>query len=279
VRHAVILVSLAACGRFDFGVHADGALDALPLAGVDTSIAQAYPTAVLEDHPLAYYRLDEASEMTAAVDVSGHANHGSFDLSAGGTATFATEGALVAGADLDPALRLTGDGNSGGGGVSNLRIPTTVFPWAADFTVEGWLKPRAPAPFGWNSEFFVAEHYGVSGFRTGWTIDLTPTLWTTEAGGSSTVLATMPLGLGVWNHLVITKAGSGVSIYVNGALAAQASIDYVAPSTMQTIETCFGACHGMPSDGVFDEVAIYDYALPVARIIAHRDVALGLGSQ
>ena len=31
----------------------------------------------------------------------------------------------------------------------------------------------------------------------------------------------------------------------------------------------FGAFHGMPSANQFDKVAIYDYALPAARIAAH----------
>ncbi len=279
MRLAVILVSLAACGRFDFGARADGALDALPLAAIDTSIAQAYPAAVLADHPLAYYRLDEASDTLAAADVSGHANHGSYELSSGGTATFATGGALVADADLDPALLLTGDGNSGGGGVSGMRIPAAIFPSAGDFTVEGWINPRSRPPTGWNDAFFMFEHHMVSGFRIGWTFDLAPELWTTEAGGSSSVYATTPLFLGAWNHLVITKAGGAVSIYVNGALSIQAMVDYVAPSPQELVENCFGACHGMPSDGVFDEVAIYDYALSIARVIAHHDIALGLAGQ
>ena len=277
MRSAVILVSLAACGRFDFGVHTDGALDAPPLAAVDTPIAQAYPAAVLDDHPLVYYRLDEASDTVAAVDVSGHANHGSYDLSSGGTATFATGGALVA--DLDPALRLTGDGNSGSGGISNVRIPAANFPSAGDFTVEGWIEPRSRPPSGFNDAFFLLEHYQVSGFRIGWTFDLSPEFWTTEAGGSSSIIATTPLDLGAWNHLVITKAGGAVSIYINGALSVQATVDYVTPSAQEVVDTCFGACHGMPTDGVFDEVAIYDHALPVARIIAHHEIALGLAGQ
>jgi len=34
----------------------------------------------------------------------------------------------------------------------------------------------------------------------------------------------------------------------------------------------------MPSDGVFDELAIYDYALPQARVTAHYATGTGRAS-
>ena len=80
VRRLCLLVSLAACGRVDFGAHPDGT----PLPAVDTSLAEAYPMVILGEHPVAYYRVDEASAAVAAVDVSGHADHGSYFVITGG---------------------------------------------------------------------------------------------------------------------------------------------------------------------------------------------------
>ncbi len=274
MRPAVVLLSLAACGRLDFGAHP---ADSPPLAPIDTSVANVYPMAVLEDHPLAYYRLDEATAATAAVDVSGHGNHAAYDIDFGGTGSFTVTGAILA--DSDPAVRLDAGGNYGSGGVANVVLPGTVFPWAGEFTIEGWIQPLAAPPQNASASFFVWEHYLHDGFRTGWSEALAPQLWTSESGRDSFVDGTIPLALGAWNHLVFTKRGTSVSIYVDGALSIEATIDYAVPDNDNADdENCFGACHGMPSDGVFDELAIYDYALPAARIVAHYNIATGRAS-
>lgn len=266
-----MLVSLAGCGRFDFGAHLDGT----PSPAVDTSLAQAYPMMILAEHPIAYYRLDEASSAVAAVDVSGHANHGGYIIT-GGTGSFMTTGALVADADFDPAVSFQGGGNPGDRGSASVVPPETVFPWDGDFSVEGWIQPHSLPPTGWHDSFFVSEVYLVSGFRSGWTIDLEPVFWTDEAGGSTSIEGMVPLGLGSWNHLVITKSGTTVTMFVNGVLSAQGSAVYNPPAADDSrLELCFGACHGMPSDGVFDELAIYDYALPQARVTAHYATGTG----
>ncbi len=231
---------------------------------------------ILAEHPVAYYRLDEASSAVAAVDVSGHANHGGYFIITGGTGTFTTTGALVADADLDPAVSFQGGGNPGNGGIACVAPPGTVFPWDGDFSVEGWIQPTSLPPTGWNDSFFLWEDHLVSGFRSGWTIDLEPIFWTYEAGGTTSIEGTVPLVLGSWNHLVVTKSGTTVTMFVNGVLSAQASAVYNPPAADDAqLESCFGACHGMPSDGVFDELAIYDYALPQARVTAHYNTGTG----
>jgi hypothetical protein len=247
------LVAASACGRVGF--------DALPSAPDAPPLP--YNETVLLDHPVAYYRLDEPSGMVAT-DSSGHGNDGTYTTSLGGSLSYGRPGALLG--DADASLGMSGDGNPGIGGEARLDLPFD--PFGADFTIEVWLDPLAAPTMSYDSSIFVYEQYLVSGFRTGWTDQMLPEIWTNQTGGTADVRSATPLVIGQWHHVVMTKAGGTATIYLQGAVVAAGALDYVAPAASGT-QNCLGACEGLPSMGVFDELAIYDYALPAARIAAH----------
>src|SRR5262245_44867665 len=138
----MLVAACCACGRIGFDAN-----------GLDAP-ARSYAETVLEDAPLAYYRLDEAGGGIAA-DSSGHGNDGRL-LTTGGTIVFGQSGALTDGTSL--AAHFTGQGQAGDLSSAELQPPMTVFPWIGDFTIEGWLRPGLP-PGGWRSLFFVAEDW------------------------------------------------------------------------------------------------------------------------
>jgi Concanavalin A-like lectin/glucanases superfamily len=276
VRFALLFV-IAACGRLGFGseqVTADGTAEII-LPPIDTDISTSYAMAVLEDHPTAYYRLDENAG-TVAVDASGNGHHAELTTFMGGTINYADPGALAM--DPDPAISLSGLGNAGppesGANVSMPKTMTAV--WSGDWTVEGWIRPQVP-PGGWPDALFIWEDYMTSGFRIGWTGDMQLKFWTYEGGANTELDGTVPLSVGMWNHVVVTKQGSTVTIYLDSQTVALGAVTYVDPTN--AAENCIGACHGLPAEGTYDELAIYDHALPQARITMHWAIGAGLATQ
>ncbi|MDB4952633.1 MAG: hypothetical protein JWO36_202 [Myxococcales bacterium] len=246
-----MIVLLGACGRLDFAT--TQSLDAAP---------ETYPLAVLADHPVVYLRLDDTGGMVAS-DATGLGRDGRYSVQ-GGTLVYGLAGAL---GGTDHAVSMTGDGNSGPNLVARVALPTSVYPWAGDFTIEFFVRPDAPPPIGWKNALFLWEDFRLSGFRTGWTINYLPELWTDEAGGTATITSTTPLVAGAWNHIAYTKHGNNVSIYLGGTLVAEGAIDYNVPPP--DADNCLGSCHGMPSSGAFDELAIYGSALTAQQIQVH----------
>ncbi|MBA3541588.1 MAG: LamG domain-containing protein [Deltaproteobacteria bacterium] len=262
----VVLVSLVSlvlvgCGRFGFDP-GTGTLDAAPR---DAPPAGSYSAEVLADEPRVYYRLNEPAGDLVTFDASGNGFDGDYYID-GGTLTLGTVGAIVS--ETDTAVRLVGGGNLDGT-VSRVRFPPEAASWDADFTIEGWVRPELPPPMGWNSAFVIWEDYQVSGFRTGWNVNLVPVFWTDQGGvqsGIDSLTATTPLTENAWNHLIFTRMGGTVTIYLNGVSAAVGLVDFIRPGTAVN---CVGSDQGVPSNATFDEVALYPHALTAARVAAH----------
>jgi hypothetical protein len=223
---------------------------------------------VESDNPVAYLRLDE-SMGTVAIDRSGHGNNGLYQLDTCATISYGIAGALVG--DPDPAIAVSADGNLGNGCVAEVTLPAAFDPFTGDFTVEQWVEPAQVPPGGMMFSIFLFEDYLIAGFRIGWSWEMFPAMWTSQGGGTSSVVGTTALAMDAWSHVVVTKAGTQVTIYLQGAMVAQAAVVYVTPST--AADNCLGGCHGMPSFGAFDELAIYDYALSPERVAAHYAAA------
>jgi len=73
-----------------------------------------------------------------------------------------------------------------------------------------------------------------------------------------------------WSHLVMTKAGSTLTLYVNGAAVATTTVAGIVNTSTGIL--AIGRTGGSSTDyfnGQIDEVAVYPIALPAARIYAH----------
>lgn len=264
------LLAVAGCGRLGFDSGADLAHDAAG-ASVDAAARRSYVAEVLADAPHAYYRLGEASG-DVAVDSSGHGLDAGYERTLDGVVAYGESGAIAG--DDDTAVYLQGLGNADDvnpGSRGNVWLPPEAFAFAGDFTVEAWIQPRGVSPDGWRSALFIWEDYEDRGFRTGVTDAFELELWTSEAGlamGPTTSQRTGPiLQDGAWQHVAFVRTSAAVTIYVDGAAVLSGALDMLLPTPAD--ERGFGAFHGMPSTLAFDEVALYDYALPAARIAAH----------
>jgi hypothetical protein len=247
-----------------------------------------YSEAVLDDAPLAYFRLNDPERTNVTF------NAGS--LGATGNATnlnVRPVGGVLAGAVNYSAFF------NGAGARAIVPFDASLNPASSEsFTIEAWFNTSvevtdAPGPAP------LMNRYSYSGVnRQGWVyFQRSPTTgWNfrmySGAGSSVSVdvtgQATNPGAgqAGTWNHVVTTWNGSvgQATMYVNGEQVAQsaAGLDYAANTDDHPASEAVNGPAGLgigaynntepgsnPFHGKIDEVAFYDVLLSPARILAH----------
>lgn len=227
-----------------------------PAGQLDSSAAggSAYARAVLADAPILYLRFSESSGVRAA-DSSGQKK----DVVISGGPTRGRP-SLIAG-DPDPAV--------GMGATAQLLLDAVYdFPLAAAFTYELWVRPTAYGDLISN-QVNRPELYG-----TGLSFDpQLPFVRFERWGGTILRFAhaedAVP-ALGAVHHVVAVNTPTRPVLFVNGVRwegkLSSSSAPLPSPSAL-------AVASGVKGD--IDELAIYDKALPDARILAHY--ALGRG--
>ncbi len=212
---------------------------------------RAYADEVLADAPLAYWRFDETSGSTV-VDATGKTTPGNLQ----GTPKLGEPGL---GAGSRYSIRF--DGKSGV--ATPLVIPDDAF------TLEAIVQPASFPRY--ESGIFCSETFKVNGFRMGVINNAIFRFWTDESGGAGNVQTNdRTAALGVKVHVAVTKEGSVVKIYLNGALGGQGTVTMVPSPTQLTIAT---TNLSNPFDGQIDEPAVYGVALSEQRILGHARAA------
>jgi Concanavalin A-like lectin/glucanases superfamily len=240
---------------------------AIVLFGLPAANAASYPATVLQDNPIAYYRLEETSGTTA------------FDSSASGAyaGTYNVDGAY-------PQLGQPGiDTNSiSVSATANAYVSAGYYP---DFNPQGpfsfeiWVR-AASAPSGGAYRCPIGNFGGWStggGYGSGWYVYQTPTASQTPSAlafimAPTGVWISAAYNLFTWYHLVGTYDGTNASFYVNGTLVGtQLANGFLAnpgnPLCLGQRADSYGFW-----DGNLDEVAIYTNALSLDRIQAHYQV-------
>jgi hypothetical protein len=237
-----------------------------------------YRGAVLADAPIAYWRMGIASG-SIVPDESGHHN----DLVLQGTGhAFGVRGALQG--DGDRAI--------GFDGVDSHAIASRPrdfdFPASAPFTVECWAR-RERTTDGGTGEYFqqlISAAAGGPPNRNGYILYLLPsdpdpsavhTSFEYDApDGAQTGIEGPLAAASAYAHYVATFDGTKASLYIDGTLADSRPVNASIAARMSEFvvgrEAATGRYHFA---GAIDEVAVYGNALPIARVIAHRDAALG----
>jgi Concanavalin A-like lectin/glucanases superfamily/Dolichyl-phosphate-mannose-protein mannosyltransferase len=220
-------------------------------------LAQDYPSVVLDDHPTAYWRLDDAYGPAARSRVS--AAPGSYR----GGYILGVEGAI---GDGNSAVRFNGE--DGFVSVPNVKLPPT----AEAVSVEAWLKSCRPLRgIGSNRWMGKIQQVGLlgigwEGWNGGWTVQLT------TDHDQMAVDAPMDVEPGQWLHLVGTYDGSTLRIYVNGRAAALRQIGaqrLMAPTGEFSIGGVDSPTRDSTWDGFIDDVALYDHALSAEAVDRH----------
>jgi hypothetical protein len=245
---ALVLVGVclahAGCGRFGFdpitGAGGDGATDR-------------YSAAVLADHPVAYWRLDETAGTVARDELGGH------PAMYQGQCQLGVPGAIAG----DTAVRFDG---------ASCRIDAGDFFALASgtpFTIELW----ADIELADATARFLVNRNTLSGSDNGYQIVFqTGHIWYERlvAAGGDGYMETGAPALGRFELLAVTYDGTTERFYRDGSEVA--SMTWTSPQTLAPGGLAFGDTARRVSltfDGVLDEIALYSTAVPAARLAAH----------
>jgi len=258
---------------------------AIALLGVRAASAADYPTTILNDHPVAYYRLEEPSGSSTVADSSGNGFTGYVTYVTQANSTVYPQLGLP-GIDTNSALFATSTGI--GQGNSDVPWNATINPTidgtnGAPFTAEVWVQATKQSsgyavPLDNNIQYGGAPPYANS---AGWNFYQTPGpagTWSFSIRPSPGFVGNgVAVTVGQWTHLVLTYDGTNAIFYVNGvAFGTYANPTYynnpgIGPASDLLVGE--GPNTGqIPYDGYVDEIAIYNYALSATQITNHYAV-------
>lgn len=226
----------------------------------------AYFTEVAMDSPQAYWRLDDPAGSTTAKDVTGNGHDGTYM----GGVTLGAAGAIAN--DADPAASF--DGATGWIDVKN----AFTFAGKVPFSLEAWVKPST---LDSNYHSWMSKNDSSGPPSEGYLAFLDPTgpfsFQRVDSGTKITAQGGTNAAAGTWAHVVVVyDPTAGTIVYVNGQAGAAQAMDVSLAGA--TTDFTIGAQNAGTTAwwlGAIDEVAVYDYALSAARILAHYNVGIG----
>lgn len=233
-----------------------------PLAAVSGSIRRAtaaYPTTVLGDSPIGYWRLEEKSGSTAAS--SGVAGTGGTYV---GGVTLGATGPI----DASSAARFNGPS-----AYVNVAGSTPFDGIGAAITVEAWIRVNA-FDRTWNT--IVSK--GDSTWRLQRNGNLNTIGFDTDGLNPPYLAGNRPVNDGLWHHVVATYDGRAKAIWIDGELdawtPASGTINSNPAFPLRIGENAQSP--GRYWNGWLDEVAVYGRALTPAQISEHYAAGGGL---
>lgn len=215
-----------------------------------------YRAAVLADSPRGYWRLGEPSG-AGANDDSARGNRGTY---ANGVALRVT-GALEGSADTNGGARFDGADD-------HVSVPDRASLDLGDsLTIEAWVRRDASGVAG----HIVQKGNGGYGLRVG--ADERVTL--VKSSVKDLARSGMAISAdGAYHHVVAAKSGATARVYVDGVdvtvpVGSATIVDTSAPLQIGRHRNSQTGAVLSYLSGDLDEVAVYDTALPAARVRAH----------
>jgi hypothetical protein len=242
------------------------------------SHAADYPSTILADKPVAYYRLEETSGSVAA-DSSG--NHLDATYVQNSTGTFPELG--------QPGIDTNSAFFNGTSDAAHVDIPYNIVlsPTNADgktgapFSAECWAQATSDSLSDYTSPLAMSgaysgaystagsgwNFYQTQGPNSGWALFIRGTGVNALNGPKVTLLQ--------WYYLAVTWDGTNATLYVNGVAASSQAITYYAVDPIAAYDGSIGSGpqtgHG-PFAGGVDEVAFYTNALTAGQVLNHYQV-------
>ena len=210
-----------------------------------------YQSEVLADSPVVYLELNETSG-TAAVDQGSHAVNGTYQNGV----TLNQSGMT----GITPAAQFDGTNDL-------IDIPDHAdLDITGDLTLEAWIYPTSYA----NWRMLITKVNGDTG----------PYQWLLHTGTGlpefrhstfSVINASAVPALNVWNHLAVTRSGTTVTHYLNGAVNGSGTVSGTVLANAEPVRIGRRLETDYYFVGKMMQVAIYNTALSQARLQAHID--------
>jgi hypothetical protein len=207
--------------------------------------ARPYEYEILKDVPTAYYRMDEQT---------GHLRDvmGSYST----VTVLGTTPTYGIAAHQGRGIQFNSSGSFQANDAPGLALGDV-------FTMEAWVRIDATPATQWG---IISKGGGGYYMR----VEVSTTrIQLLKSGVALIASSTIGLAFGVWNHIVCTKNGASVHIYINGVDVTGAVTDATCINTTYHLQ--IGSDHegGEPSGAAMNDVALYRWALAPDRILAH----------
>ena len=246
------------------------------------AMAADYPTTILADKPVAYYRLEEFPGATVAVDSSTNRLNGTYHFNDAGSPQLG-----LPGIDTNSILFSYPSNNPADYGFVDIPYNSLLSPVNSDgltggpFSAECWVQAATLSPADYLCPLAMSGPASGGSYNngSGWVFyeaQTTPATWQLflSTAGSVVVLSDpTPMAGQQWYHLAVTWDGTFAVFYVNGASQASAALNnYLAvPGYDAAIGAGPQSGHSAFLGGV-DEVAFYTNALTPAQVLNHYQV-------
>jgi len=240
-----------------------------------------YFTTITNDHPVGYWRLDEANTKPATVATNWGTLGAALNGTYGGIVVSNCPGALTGDTDTSCGF-YSANSQSGGASTNQIVVPYNSALSARQFSVEAWV--RSGANFNSGGGYYCPLNMRVSSPQAGFTIYAqgTPATWQFWLGKSTgwNIAAVAKTGGYVttnWTHLVGTYNGSNQTFYVNGSIIGVYQVSYN-PNPSVALQIGAGGSSGSPSYNWttnIDEVAFYTNAITAVQVASHYVAATG----
>lgn len=215
-----------------------------------------YLNTILADAPIGLWRFAEASGSSAA-DSSGNGLTGTY----------------VASPTLGQPGPLNGDSSTAvllNGSTQWVTVADNILLHTVDiFSIEIWINPT-----NFSSSMFVFDK-GANGYAL-FINSSTGLVTFAKSGIANIVTSTISLVAGVYSHIVLTKNGSAVHLYING-------VDVTGSVSNLTLISVSATLFIGESSGGIDQVvgsmadaAVYGYALSAAQALAHYNAGIDI---
>ncbi|MGD0262837.1 MAG: LamG-like jellyroll fold domain-containing protein [Verrucomicrobiota bacterium] len=247
---------------------------------------QSYPATVLASQPIAYWRLDEATNALTANDYAGghDGTYNNVALGLPGYSSFDPDTAAGFGS-LSPTDSYMEETDNAAAGIPLINFSQPVGSNAA-FSVEAWIN--APAGVAQNTGGSAIVCQGASGAEvfnmdaSGPNKEFRFYVRKAGSGGTSTIYSSAAVVPdGHWHHLVgvCDEPDGYMFFYVDGVIMGTiGSMGGTGLYGLNTIPVTVGAQYAAGDFtyqfvGTIDEVALYNYALSLAEVQTHFNAA------
>lgn len=214
-----------------------------------------YESSILNDQPVAYVPLDgSADTATTAYDWSGNGNNGTYN----GSSSYNTGNG--------PAPFISNSANFNGGLSAMLGGPNSgVLDFGGKITLEAWVQPSNVSG---NLQNILAKGYDSSTYNE--TVLRQDSGTFTGNGGSGGTAQ-----VGAWTYVVSANDGTNWNLYVNGTLVKRSTSSSGATSFTDPWAIGSGSSGGSGRyfNGNLSQVALYNYGLSPAQVMAHYLIA------